>query len=152
MSAADGAEQFYRLSKALKAAGEKDLRNELNRRIRIAARPVIADIRAAAIAGLPREGGLGTFISKKQHRVVTRTGRNPGVGIRINKQDPRLDTEGRLGHPVFNRRDKAGKRVYVVQQVRPGVLSEGFQSAAPRVRDDIVAAINSVQDEIVGRV
>lgn len=140
-----GADDFLALSKRLKAAGNKGMRNELNKQIRKAAKPAVKAVRQAAIAGLPAAGGLGSFVAKKRASVVTRTGSDPGVKVRINKQDPRLDTQGRLVHPVF------GRRPSVVQQVRPGVMSEGFQRAAPEIRKDVLEALESVKRQVIGR-
>ena len=103
-----GADQFLRLSKALKAAGRTEMRKALNKGMRTAAKPLIPVARAAFIAELPHRGSAGEFIAGKRMRAATHTGRDPGVSIVVAKQDPRLDTEGRLAHPVFNRRRADG--------------------------------------------
>lgn len=144
-----GADEFLKLSKALKSAGRTGMRKELNKRIRAAAKPAIKNVKDAARAGLPQAGGAGAFIAGKKFRVATKTGRDPGVSVVMAKQDPRLDTEGRLAHPVFGRQTADGRRVYAVTRVRPGVMSSGFQDAAPEIRKDVEAAIESVVDDIV---
>lgn len=138
-----GADEFLRLSKALKAAGRTELRKELNKRIKAAAKPSIKAVKDAARSGLPQRGGAGVHFARKTATAVTRTGNDPGVRVRFAKADERLDTQGRLTHPVF------GRRPSVVQQIRPGILSAGFQESAPKVRSDIEAAIQSVVDDIV---
>lgn len=139
----NGADQFLRLSKSLKAAGRTGMRKELNKRIKAAAKPSVQAVKDAARSGLPRRGGAGAFFAKKRASVVTRTGSDPGVKVKFAKADQRLDTEGRLTHPVF------GRPPFVVQKVRSGVLSEGFQSSAPEVRGEIEKAIQTVADDIV---
>lgn len=139
-----GADEFLRLSKALKAAGRTELRKELNKRIRTAAKPAIKSVKDAARRDLPQRGGFAAFIASKRARVTTATGRDPGVRIVFSKQDPRLDSIGRLWHPVFGDR-----RPGAVQFVQPGLLSAGFQEAAPDVRKDVEQAIESVVDDIV---
>lgn len=138
-----GADDFLRLSKALKAAGRTGMRKELNKRIKAAAKPSIKAVKDAAREGLPRQGGAGAFFARKRATVVTATGRDPGVKVRFAKADQRLDTQGRLTHPVF------GRPPTVVQRVRPGILSEGFQDSAPEVRKEIEAAMESIADDIV---
>lgn len=139
-----GADEFLKLSKALKGAGRTELRKELNKRIKAAAKPAIQNVKDAALAGLPQRGGAGAFFARKKATVVTATGKDPGVKVRFAKADQRLDTEGRLSHPVFGR-----KGTRAVTRIRPGVLSEGFQKTAPEVRDEIEKAIQSVADDIV---
>lgn len=139
-----GADDFLRLSKTLKAAGRGDLRKELNRRIRIAAKPAVKAVKDAAREGLPQTGGAGAFFGRKSATVVTATGKDPGVKIKFAKADPRLDSEGRLSHPVFGR---PGSRA--ITNIRPGILSEGFQSSAPDVLDEVEKAIDSVIEDIV---
>lgn len=149
MSDLRGAEQFFALSKRLKAAGELGLRRELNTGLRKAGKPMVEVARTGLAAGLPKRGGVNTFISTKKMSVVTRTGaKTYGIGIKVNKQDERLDTEGRLAHPVFNRRNADGKRVYVVQRIRPGIFSGAMQDAAPVVRD----ALQDTLDDFTERV
>src|SRR5438874_1699427 len=113
-----GADDFYKLSKALKAAGQAELRKELNKSMRDAAKPLLPKVRAAAAASLPRKNGLNQRIAKKPFRVQTRTGAST-AGVRIvgTNVDPRID-EGRLYHPVF------GRTPGVVQRVTPGYFSE----------------------------
>lgn len=139
-----GADDFLKLSKALKAAGRTELRKELNKRIKAAAKPAVQSVKDAALAGFPSRGGAGAFFAAKKATVVTATGKNPGVKIRFAKADQRLDTEGRLSHPVFGR---PGTRA--VTRIRPGILSEGFQDAAPEIRKDVEAAMQTVVDDIV---
>ena len=143
----NGVEDFLAVSRRLRDSGELGLRKELNRRIRVAAKPAVAAVRASARAGLPQSGGLNEFIARKRASVQTRTGASPGVRIKIEKQDERLDTEGRVVHPIFFRPPLV--RRIVVQFVQPGVMSTGFQSAAPEIRGEVVAAIQSVVDQIV---
>lgn len=144
-----GADQFLKLSKALKAAGRTEMRKQLNKGMRTAAKPLIPIARAAFIAGLPHGGGAGEFVAAKRMRAATHTGRDPGVSIVVAKEDPRLDSEGRLVHPVFNRKRADGKRVTVVQQVTPHIFSDAMSKEAPQIRGALEAAIEAVADQIV---
>lgn len=147
-----GAEDFLRLSKALKAAGRTELRKELNKAMKKAGKPLVKVARDAFRADLPSRGGAGAFMAGKKTEVVTRTGRDPGVSVRVNKQDPRLDSEGRLAHPVFNQRRADGKRVYAVQQVKPRIFSDAIRTEAPAIRDDLEQALEDVAARIVREV
>lgn len=132
-----GAEDFLALSKRLKASGQTELRKELNKALKRAAKPLIAKTRDAARSKLPSGGGLGGFIARKPQRITTKTGRNPGVSVGVAKTDPRID-EGRLFHPVF------GRRPGVTQRVTPGWFSETLQDEAPAVRDDLIAVLEDI--------
>lgn len=141
-----GADEFYRLSKALKAAGRGDLRKALNAGIRKAAKPLIAKSKAEAKARLPKRGGLGAAIAKTPQRVQTRTGKDPGVSIVVGGKGgaARGANAGTIRHPVFGNRD-----VWVSQRVRPGWFEEPMQKGAPEVRPEIERAINEVAERVV---
>lgn len=143
---------FLALSKALKKAGEGGLRKELNKGLRLAAKPVIADVKEAFVRELPHKGGLGSFIAGKNTRIVTLTGRDPGVQIRVAKQDPRMETEGRLVHPVFGVRKQDGKRVTVVQHVKPGIVGKQLDQSAPKVAHELEQVIQDMYRQIIREV
>lgn len=147
-----GADDFLRLSKALKATGRTGLRNDLNKAMKAAAKPMIADVRQAFRDELPARGQLGAFMAKKRTTIVTRTGRDPGVGVSVAKTDPRLESEGRLAHPVFNRRRANGKRVYVVQRIQPGLVGRQVEESAPDVRGALERALEDMAERIIREV
>lgn len=131
-----GAEDFLALSVRLKQAGEVELRKELNKGIRSAAKPLISKTRAAFRSGLPQRGGLAAEIGRRSMRVKVSTNRlTPGVSIVATKTDPRID-EGRIAHPTF------GRKPIVVQRIRPGLFSKTLEAEAPTVRDEVVASID----------
>src|SRR5438874_2724411 len=100
-----GAENFLKLSKALKAAGQTELRKELNKTMRDAAKPLIPKVQQAARDKLPKKNGLNERMARKSYRVQVRTGAQ-AAGVRIvgTKLDPRINNEGRIFHPVFGRK------------------------------------------------
>lgn len=147
-----GAEDFLRLSKALKKAGRSGLRNDLNKAMKKAGKPLVKVARDAFRADLPSSGGAGAFHAGKKVEVVARTGADPGIKVIARKQDPRLETQGRLAHPVFNKRRANGKRVYVVQQVKPGIFSTALQAEAPAIRKDLEQALEDIAARIVREV
>jgi hypothetical protein len=140
-----GANDFLSLSKRLKAAGEKGLRNELNKVMRNAATPLIPKVREAARASLPKGGGLNERIAKKPLRAQTRTG-NATAGVRIvgTKVDPRINDQGRVFHPVF------GHKPGVVQDVpnAKGYFDKTLEREGQSIRGDVLRALTDFRDSI----
>lgn len=144
-----GADEFLRLSRALKDAGRTDLRKELNTGIRRAARPLVAKTRAEARRRLPQKGGLAEKVAKAPQRVQVRTGaRTAGVRIVVGggSHGARATNRGVVRHPVFGNRD-----VWVTQDVpaATGWFDEPIRASAPEIRRDIEAAVVAVADQVV---
>ena len=140
-----GANDFLALSKALKDAGEKGLRNELNKAMRNAAKPLIPKVRDAARESLPKHGGLNERIAKKPYRVQVRTGAlTAGVRVVGTKVDPRINT-GRVYHPVF------GHKPGVVQNVpdAKGYFDDTIRKQTSEIRGQVVQALSDFADRIV---
>jgi hypothetical protein len=140
-----GIDQLINLSKALKAAGDKELQRELSRGISQAMKPVTVAARDSARRTLPARGGLGQRVAKSQIRTVRRTG--PRIaGVRLQaKNSYHLGqlNRGINHHPVFGNRKE-----WVTQRVTPGWWTIPTEAAAPRVRRDIIAAMNRVANKI----
>ncbi len=140
-----GVDDFYRLSKALKGAGETGLRKELHKAVTGAAKPLIPKVKEAARQNLPKKGGLNQRIARKPLRAQARTGvKTAGVRIVGSKVDPRIN-EGRVFHPVF------GRKPGVVQQVPAarGYFDETLQREGPAVRGAVLQAMSDFTDRIV---
>ena len=138
-----GADDFLKLSKALKAAGQTELRKELHKAVRDAAKPLLPKVREAARRDLPKKGGLNERIAKKPYRAQARTGaQTAGVRIVGTKVDPRIN-QGRVAHPVFGRKGKPknGGRNTVVQQVpqAKGYFDQTLEHAGPEVQAALLA-------------
>lgn len=144
-----GADDFYRLSKALKEAGHTgkgSLRNELNKRIRDATKPLIRETRENAARTLPSRGGFAARVAKAPQRVQTRTGRDPGVRIVVGKRrgdGAQGANRGTIRHPVF------GRDQFVSQRVTPGWFDKPLEAGASKVRPEIEKAIESVAEQVV---
>jgi hypothetical protein len=139
-----GAEDFLKLSKALKAAGRGDLRKALNKGIRDATKPLVKRTRAATDR-LPSSGGLAARVRAAPQRVQTRTGSDPGVRITAGKPGTGAygaDT-GTVRHPVF------GGSAFVSQAVPPGWFSETLAGSADEVLPEIEKAMQTVVERIV---
>lgn len=144
--AIDGADQFLKLSKALKEAGHANLRKELNKGMRDASKPLIKAARAEALRRLPSRGGLAARIAKAPQRVQTRTGADPGVRIVVgaNGLAARTADSGTVRHPVFG-----NKTVWVVQPVRSGWFSDPMEAGAPVVRRNLEDALEQMAAKVV---
>lgn len=145
MARGKGADDFLALSKALKAAGKTELRKELNKQMREAAKPLIPKVREAARSSLPKKGGLNERVARKSYRAQVRTGeKTAGVRIVGAKVDPRIN-EGRVYHPVF------GRKPGVVQNVpeATGYFDKTLNDGGPAIREDLLRAFNNFTERIV---
>ena len=142
-----GAEHFYALSKALKAAGRSDLRKELNAELRKVGRPLIAKTRAAALDKLPSRGGFAAQVAKEPQRVQVRTGQDTaGMRIVVGKRrgGAQAANRGTIRHPVF------GRSQFVDQQVEPGWFDQTLEKEAPPVaREAVEHALESIAEKVV---
>lgn len=141
-----GADDFLRLSKALKAAGRTELRKDLHKGLRKAAKPLIPKARAEARSRLPQRGGLAAQIAKEPARVQVRTGKDPGIRILIGKKrgGARAANQGRIRHPVFG-----NPEVWVDQQVKPGWFDDTMKGAAPAIRRDLLRAMEDTAGQVI---
>lgn len=141
-----GADDFLKLSKKLKEAGDKGLRNEFHAAMRQAAKPLIPKVRAAALRDLPKQGGLNERVAKKKYTAQTRTGaKTAGVRITGSKVDPRIN-EGRVWHPVFGRKGKPkkeGGKNSVIQNIpsADGYFDDTIRDSAKEIREDMRAVL-----------
>jgi hypothetical protein len=92
---------FYELSKRLKKA-EKGVRAQFHADMKKVAAPLIPAIRDQATARFPTRGGLNKHMARgARYRTVAKTGlETAGVTILAQKTDPRVDTQGRIVHPI----------------------------------------------------
>lgn len=127
------ASDFFKVSKRLKAAGG-ELRKEVLKEIRTAAKPLIEETRDAARSSLPSSGGLAESIARTPQRVQTRTGAKT-AGVRIvaggKGGAARTTDQGFVRHPVY------GRGPFVRQNVPGGWFADTLNDKAPEVRKDI---------------
>lgn len=144
-----GADQFLKLSKALKHAGRTELRRALNTGIRQSAKPLVGKTRAAARRKLPKAGGLAEQVAKEPQRVQVRTGaKTAGVRMVVGKKQggARGSNRGKIRHPVFGNRE-----VWVEQDIpeAAGWYDDTIKDDAPQVRRGIERAMQDVADKVV---
>ena len=141
-----GAEDFLKLSKALKHAGRTELRKELTSSLKRTAKPLIGKTRDEARRRLPQKGGLAKRVAKTPQRIQVRTGaKTAGVRVVVGKSNSgaRGANKGVVRHPVFGNR-----QVWVNQSVPPGWFDEPLRKSAPEVRRGLEKAIESIADKV----
>lgn len=150
-----GAEDFLRLSKALKAAGRVELRKELHRGMREAAKPLVGEAKKAARETFPKRGRLADREARIQFRAQVRTGRDPGVRVVAPGRflaGKAVNATGRFRHPVFAAKGATRKQWRWVNQRVPGGqgwFDRRMQQQAPAVRTRLEAAMERVVDDVV---
>lgn len=141
-----GAESLAALGKTLrKVEGGNELRKELLRNLRAAGKPTADDIRANLRNGLPKRGGLAKKMGAA--KVATRnklSGDNAGMRIDVKHTDHDIVSvdKGRLRHPTF------GHGPFVNQKVKPDLVTDAFDDNAPRMREAVLDAMDTVLDQI----
>lgn len=142
-----GADAFYKVSKRLKAAGNGELRKELNRGIRQVARPLAVRGREAVAAQTPNAGGLARAVLRQPVGVKTQTGlQTAGVRLTAGRKGGVLRglEKGAFRHPVFGR-----PGAWVTQQV-PGAQGAWGESIEGDKRL-VQAAIADVMEDVLRR-
>lgn len=136
---ARGGRDFLAVSRYLKDAGQSGLRKEFHKTVRDAAKPLVPKVREAARSRGPKRGGLNDALAKKPYRVQARTGaKTAGVRIVGTKVDPRINSLGRIQHPVF------GHKPPVVQYngAVKGYFDDTLTREGPSVQGEVVRAMN----------
>lgn len=137
-----GAEKLGRLGRAIKDAGDKDMRRELLRAAQRCGKPMKTAAREGALKRLPKRGGLAERVATSKFGVRTRTV-GKGAGVRIVGQsgyDLQGIDEGEIRHPVYGTWRKGVKG----QPVKPGWFSDAEEAAAPKFRDEFERAMDAV--------
>lgn len=151
----EGADQLRDLARALKAAGNKDLRKELMKAAQRSTRPVKREVAASARKTLPSRGGLNVWVAGAKVQTKTRTaGRSVGVvitGKPGRRQSPSSDLKainrGRVRHPTY------GHRPWVNQRVRPGFWDDVMEGpVSDRARREFKDAMDQVARQLASSV
>lgn len=142
-----GADKLVTLGRQLRKAGQKDLSKELRAALKDATVPVKVAIRQNALETMPKRGGLNEAMAKSRIKVQVRTsGKLAGVRLINKTHDTRLDSQGRLRHPVFGNRKK-----WAEQRVTPGWFTSPATRAATGARVQLLLAIKRIEKELERR-
>lgn len=141
-----GAEKFEKVAKALKTAGDKELRKELYSAINRATKPLRANAKKSAERNLPKAGGLNKRVARARMSARRSTGRNPGVKIVAKGMEQlALMDQGMVRHPVY------GNRKRWVNQPIPdaeGWFSKPMEDGKPEAQREIVHALDDVAKKL----
>lgn len=134
-----GANELAKVGKALKAAGDGDLRKELLAGIRGEVKKMIPDVQASARSSLPKSGGLADRVASQKWaaRSSLASGKVSLVGSGM-KALRDIDA-GRLRHPVFGNRS-----TWVQQRVAPGFFTKPLEDNLPAVRTEIEKVMRGI--------
>jgi hypothetical protein len=133
-----GAEQLVAVARAVKDAGDSEIRKDLLRGIREGVRPVGEAMREEYRDGLPHGGGLNEAMAAAKVSPRTRTsGRNAGVRLVYTSSGHDMEAveAGEIRHPVY------GHGPWVSQSVPSGLGEQGVAKAAPRAMDAVQEAM-----------
>lgn len=153
-----GAEDFLRLSKALKDAGQTELRKELHNAMKRTARPLVRAAKESAVAdsGIPRSGGLAKKIARTGFRAQVRTGAKT-AGLSVNAPGRfvtagLLNRTGAFRHPVYGDPTQTRKEWAWAPQQAPAALGwfdRAMEAEGPAVRRAVFAAMAEVAEKVV---
>ncbi len=144
----EGADELARVAAALRQAGSggRAFRKETLSAIRkIAGGPLRKAARQSWKTNMPHRGGLARRGLRMSIRTNTRNGASLGVRMVTKSADGyAIDVidAGKLRHPVF------GRKTWVEQSVKPGVITKALEDAAPDVRVRLVVALDALNRKI----
>jgi len=145
--------QFVALGKALKDAGNKDLKKDLNKRIKKAAQPVVKSQRGRVkqLSSAPSEWRKS---ASRRTRVKADLKTKKRAGVRIITAPvkgegayARYMNRGKWRHPVFGDREN-----WVTQHVQPrGWFDDPARFARQSVTKEVIKAMSDTVAEIARR-
>lgn len=152
------------LQRRLRAAGNENIRQSMQRRIRRAAEPLRDElqstIRGLTITPPPRRGRPGGRSPTSRPlraslaaaiRISVRTTANPGARVWVDKgllppdlkNMPSVINEGRIRHPVYGNR-----RRWVTHTAPPGWWSKTVQRNTPRMEREVARVLDDVRRKL----
>lgn len=146
-----GGEDFARLSRRLKDAGETGLSRALSRAIRKAADPITREIKDPAHLRPYMPNRYADTLAADIRVTTVQRGsiRQPGVRIqaagRAKKRKVQQLDEGVLHHPLYGDRDRWFLQL---KAMKPGFFTDPCEKAGPQVRDKITAAMRETAAKI----
>jgi hypothetical protein len=137
-----GGEDFARVAKRLKDAGDRELTRELNKAVREAMAPARRAMEQSLDQNLPHRGGFDRKLrGEVKFRIVRRAN-----GLRLttsHRYQLRLIDQGRVRHPLF-----ADRGHWYTTTIEPGVLTKPFEENADQARQKIGEATDRVARKI----
>lgn len=152
-----GAKVFYEIAHKLKREGQGELRKRYLADLRTAAKPLLPAVRRQAATRFAQRGGMAKHLARgARYRAVAKTGlTTAGVSIRANRSDPRMDTRGRVAHPIPGPdgqplRNEKGKRIMAVQffPEAVGFFRDTIEERAPMIRRELLDGLERWIDDL----
>lgn len=152
MITADAA-QMKAVSRAVREAGDKELKKALTKGTGAAVEPAKEAVKASARAELPHRGGLAESIASSKFRVQRLTGAAPGIRLIMRRpkehgggiSDLRRMNAGSLRHPVY------GRRKWVLQKIPSGWFTRPLEALKPQISRDVAAAVAEVGKQLADK-
>lgn len=140
-------EEIRDFARDLRAAGGDALVKDMLKGFKLGAKQVTVETRKVALSQLPQRGGLARLVSKAPQRVQARAGNTTAsvaviVSGRKKGSGASQADDGRVRHPVFNRTNASGRRVFAVTKVRPGWFTRTAEFFGPEVQAEISKALD----------
>lgn len=140
-----GADKFLHVAKALKQAGDKELKRELGHAIKVSVAPMTQEVRDHVAQYLP--SGYAPILARDLKTRQSWRTRGETVGLLLSgyakgkreRRHVKAINKGILRHPVFGNRG-----AWVAQRVRPGFWDEPLANAKERPAKEIRAALDSI--------
>ena len=151
LSGLSGAELRY-VAGQLRKAAARDLTRELRKGQRAAFRPLQREIKAEALATLPKAGGYNVVMSKAVKVTITTGTGAKALTARIyatgkgDARDVKRVNDGVLRHPLFGRRTS-----WHTTKVRAGFVDRPIDRLADQVLKESADAVQRVLDSIARR-
>jgi hypothetical protein len=145
----EGAAKFGTLAKALKQAGDKELRKELYAGINRAVKPLSESVKVETKNYLPRRYAFELAKSLKV-KARRRAGRDPSVRLvgqaktpRGKERDLRSLNRGRLRHPLYGNRG-----YWYNQEVPPNWWDDPLLEGVEPVREELVNVLEDIAHKL----
>ena len=136
-----GGDDFARVAKQLREAGDKGLARELNKAVREAMKPARQEMERS-LDHVAHRGGFGPKMRREvKFRIVKRAN-----GLRLttsHRYQLKLIDQGKIRHPLFGDRGN-----WFTTTIAPGVLSKPFEDNADQARQKIIEATDRVAKQI----
>ncbi len=139
-----GGDGLVSLAGKLDTIGRQGLAPAMESGLMLATTPLVAAARRNAEAVLPKRGGYGREVADSPITVIP-LHRTDTAAVKITAlgHDPRLDTQGRLRHPVYGNRN-----VWRQQKVPAGWFTAAMLRGADTARQAVLRAVDRVLDLI----
>lgn len=142
-------EQLQALNKALKQAGDKELKKELNAGLRRAAKPIQAAARVNYAKRLPKSGGLASKAARARMSVAQKKTRGGDPSLQLvtrhptgQKMDMRAIDAGLIRHQTF------GRLPWNVQRIPAHSFSDAALAGEDEGKREIERAIETVSRKL----